>query len=75
MGDKFGIDLVMCASWWFMNGIQYSGDSVILDYEGGTVAQFGSQEGYFNSILNKNKLLAFRRAYPFLKDQDKICIS
>ncbi|MEO6190016.1 MAG: nitrilase-related carbon-nitrogen hydrolase [Saprospiraceae bacterium] len=57
------------------NGIQYSGDSVILDYEGVTLAQFGSQIGFFNAILNKNKLFAFRRAYPFLKDQDKICIS
>ncbi len=50
--------------------IPYSGDSVILNYEGHGIESVHSNEGIFSAHLSKEKLRAFRRAYSFLRDRD-----
>ncbi|NOT36929.1 MAG: amidohydrolase [Saprospiraceae bacterium] len=57
------------------NGIVYSGDSGAWDYEGSSIGNLESNIGSLEISLNKEKLLGFRRAYPFLKDRDKFNIS
>ncbi len=52
------------------NGITYSGDSGLWDYEGERILNLQSQTGSLSAILSYEKLKAFRRAYPFLKDRD-----
>ncbi|MCC6814941.1 MAG: amidohydrolase [Saprospiraceae bacterium] len=56
------------------NNIQYSGDSGVWDYEGNNILDLGSKHCTDTGSLNIDKLTAFRRAYPFLNDQDKFII-
>lgn len=56
------------------NGIIYSGDSGVWDYEGNNLLQMNSDIGQDSISLKLDKLKAFRRAYPFLNDRDKFNI-
>ncbi len=56
------------------NGIIYSGDSGIWDFEGNNILQLNSQIGQGSISINIDKLKTFRRAYPFLTDRDKFNI-
>jgi predicted amidohydrolase len=53
------------------NGISYSGDSGLWDYEGEPLLQLHSESGTRSATLSHEKLMAFRRAYPFLRDRDE----
>ncbi|MEP7196256.1 MAG: nitrilase-related carbon-nitrogen hydrolase [Saprospiraceae bacterium] len=53
------------------NGIVYTGDSGIWDYEGKNSVNLESKHCSATSLLNKTKQDGFRRAYPFLRDQDR----
>lgn len=50
--------------------IPYSGDSMVIDYEGRPMVKADSQEGLFVAELSYKKLQTYRRAYNFLRDQD-----
>jgi len=56
------------------NGIEYSGDSGVWDYEGTSIMDLGSEVKIQTIKLSLEKLIAFRRAYPFLKDMDKFSL-
>ncbi len=56
------------------NGIIYSGDSMVIDYEGQHLLDLRDQQGHLTTELSKEKLQVFRRAYPFLKDRDQFNI-
>lgn len=56
------------------NHIVYSGDSGVWDYEGNLLGNLESNHSTLSVELNWEKLMAFRRAYPFLKDRDKFNI-
>lgn len=52
------------------NDISYSGDSLILDYEGNTLVHLAYSETIHTLTLNYDNLQAFRARFAFLKDQD-----
>ncbi|MBK9272763.1 MAG: hypothetical protein IPM48_14345 [Saprospiraceae bacterium] len=52
------------------NQIEYSGDSGVWNFEGTRILDLGSETGIRTTVLSKEKLKAFRKAYPFLKDRD-----
>ncbi|GLR16603.1 nitrilase family protein [Portibacter lacus] len=54
--------------------INYSGDSVALNYEGKKLVDCHSEEGIFYVNLSKEKQVAYRRAYNFLRDRDLFSI-
>lgn len=56
------------------NGNYYSGDSVILDFEGTILQSANSQEGIFTQVLDLSSLHQFRREYNFLADRDEFII-
>ena len=56
------------------NNIEYSGDSGVWDYEGNRILDLGSEVKIQTASLSLEKLSAFRRAYPFLKDMDKFSL-
>ncbi len=57
------------------NDISYSGDSSVIDFEGQALLKMNSEHSVSTVVLDKEKLIAFRRAYPFLKDRDNFNIS
>lgn len=57
------------------NGIEYSGDSGVWDYEGTKVLDMHDQAQISGYLLSKDKLRAFRKTYPFLSDQDDFRVS
>lgn len=52
------------------NGIPYSGDSAIYDYQGETKLQLSNTLSIVTAELQKYDMDVFRRAYPFLQDRD-----
>ena len=54
--------------------ISYIGNSVILDYEGKTLANLENEEKSIRFTINKHNLNKYRRAYQFLNDQDSFII-
>lgn len=49
--------------------ISYSGDSQLIAFDGNVMLNAENQDGIFIQTITKDPLIAFRRAYPFLKDQ------
>ncbi|MBK9269965.1 MAG: hypothetical protein IPM48_00060 [Saprospiraceae bacterium] len=47
------------------NQIEYSGDSGVWNFEGTRILDLGSETGIRTTVLSKEKLKAFRKAYPF----------
>ena len=54
--------------------ISYIGNSVILDYEGETLASAENEEKSIFFTIDKHNLNKYRRAYQFLNDQDSFII-
>lgn len=52
------------------NGLHYTGQSTLIRYDGEIILDAKTTDGYFNSQLSKPELLAFRKHYNFLSDQD-----
>ncbi len=57
------------------NGINYSGDSMIIDPLGEILYQKKGEEDVFTYTLNKEKLTEVRTKFPFLKDSDSFIIN
>ncbi len=51
-------------------GLEYPGKSAVYDYLGGTILESSSEEKIFDIELDKEKLTAYRKKFPVLKDQD-----
>jgi predicted amidohydrolase len=51
-------------------GIDYTGDSMIIDYKGEILLETQEFNQWISHTISKNPMLSFRRAYPFLRDQD-----
>lgn len=57
------------------NDMIYSGDSNVWDYEGHHMGHDTyNKPGIWTFTLSKEKLHAFRKAYPFLRDRDKFIL-
>ena len=56
------------------NGLQYSGDSCVVDYSGNQYFQISDEEGIVTTELDYDELHAFRQKLNFLADRDAISI-
>lgn len=56
-------------------GIAYSGDTCVVDYEGTLVFHLAHTEGSHTLELSADMQQAFREKFPFLKDQDAFTFS
>ncbi|MEA3230366.1 MAG: nitrilase-related carbon-nitrogen hydrolase, partial [Thermodesulfobacteriota bacterium] len=56
------------------NGLEYSGDSCVIDPTGRALFQAAYQETIHTSRLSYNDLDAYRRSFPALKDADRFQI-
>jgi predicted amidohydrolase len=56
------------------SGLDYAGDSVVLDFSGQTILPFASEEGIFTSRISKPELLQYRSQLPFLSDADSFVL-
>ena len=52
------------------NGLEYAGDSTIIDFAGHPICQISGQEGMFTANLSLPDLRAYRQQLPFLPDAD-----
>lgn len=52
------------------NGLEYTGDSAVVDFSGQPIAQISGQEGIFTAELSFEDLQHYRRQLPFLQDGD-----
>ncbi len=57
------------------NGINYSGDSMIIDPAGEVLYQKSNVEDIFTYTLQKEKLTEIRKKFPFMKDADSFTIN
>jgi len=56
------------------NGLEYTGDSAIIDFAGQTLCQISGQEGVFTAELSLPELQSYRQQLPFLKDADAFAL-
>jgi omega-amidase len=56
------------------NGLVYNGQSTIIQFDGEVLLQAGSNEGYFEIIIDKSAQNEYRKSLPFLNDKDLITI-
>ena len=56
------------------NGIKYSGDSVVVDFQGEIILDMKSSAGLGNTIIDIDALSAYRQYFPAWKDGDKFRI-
>jgi predicted amidohydrolase len=54
--------------------IPYVGHSMIVGPDGAELGSLGSEEGLLEFELQREKLLSFRKSFPFLKDRDRFSI-
>jgi omega-amidase len=52
------------------NGLEYQGDSALIDYAGAKICQLSFGEGIFTGKLSMDKLQNYRQQLPFLADSD-----
>jgi omega-amidase len=57
------------------NQIAHSGDSAIIDFQGGTIFAITEKEDISTTILNRGDLVKFRNKFGFLEDQDSFKIN
>jgi omega-amidase len=57
------------------NNKAHSGDSAVIDYQGGIVFETSEIENISTTILNRGDLLKFRNKFGFLNDQDSFKIN
>lgn len=55
-------------------GLEYSGDSTIIDFAGLSICQISGQEGLFTANLSLTDLQAYRQQLPFLRDADAFAL-
>ncbi|MEO1258555.1 MAG: amidohydrolase [Bacteroidota bacterium] len=55
-------------------GLDYSGDSAVVDYAGKVIYQITDQEDIFTCTLDRAQMTAFRERLNFLNDQDNFQI-
>jgi omega-amidase len=53
------------------NGVGHSGDTMIVNYAGETLAHRAYTEGVETTLLSKTDLMDFRKKFTFLADQDR----
>ncbi|MBL7804270.1 MAG: amidohydrolase [Saprospiraceae bacterium] len=51
-------------------GLNYSGESAVIDFSGQTLGRISDQEGVFTAELSLDKLRNYRLQFPFLADAD-----
>jgi predicted amidohydrolase len=51
-------------------GIEYPGESCVIDFEGNTIISKANEDGVLIAELDLEKQKLFRKNYPFLNDQD-----
>ncbi|MDA3880471.1 MAG: amidohydrolase [Prolixibacteraceae bacterium] len=51
--------------------IDYTGDSMVINFKGKPILNAESDEGFFIKTINKEKLNAFRQSFNTLRDADK----
>jgi omega-amidase len=56
------------------NGLEYIGDSMVIDYSGQTLAHSAASEQVLTVQLDKDALQAYRAKLPFLEDADAYLI-
>jgi len=52
------------------NGIEYAGDSAVLDPEGRALVDAGAEAGLFRCRLDAQKMVAYRTRFPAHRDAD-----
>ncbi len=52
------------------NGLEYAGDSAIIDFSGQAIFQISEREGVFTAELSLEDLQQYRQQLPFLQDGD-----
>jgi predicted amidohydrolase len=52
------------------NGLEYAGDSTLVNFSGEQIFQLSAQEGVFTVHLDTSALIQYRAALPFLRDAD-----
>jgi omega-amidase len=52
------------------NGLEYSGDSAIIDFSGHLITQISEREGIQSAELSLEDLHTYRKQLPFLQDRD-----
>lgn len=52
------------------NGLEYSGDSAVIDYSGQAIVQKNGEEGLLTAELSLENLRQYRLQLPFLQDAD-----
>ncbi len=52
------------------SGLEYVGDSAVIDFSGQSLAQISGQEGFHTAKLSLDDLRLYRRQLPFLNDAD-----
>jgi predicted amidohydrolase len=51
-----------------MNGLEYNGNSIAVDYSGNIIAEGGTEAKNVAVVLDKEAMMAYRAKCPFLKD-------
>jgi predicted amidohydrolase len=57
------------------NGLEYTGDSAIIDFSGQPLAQISGGEGLFTAELSLEDLGRYRQQLPFLQDADAFALT
>ncbi|GJM34919.1 MAG: nitrilase family protein [Saprospiraceae bacterium] len=57
------------------NGLEYAGDSTVINYAGDVLVQLAEHEGVYTAHLSYSKQQTFRKKLAFLADQDKFDIA
>ncbi|MEQ8517898.1 MAG: amidohydrolase [Cytophagales bacterium] len=55
-------------------GLSYSGNSAAYDFLGNALLELKNEDGIFNIELSHDKLIAYRKKFPLLEDQDQFKI-
>ena len=57
------------------NGLDYAGDSVVVDFLGSTLLAMGDDEGVATTVLKADELLAHRQRFPAMLDADAFSLT
>jgi omega-amidase len=57
------------------NGLEYTGDSAVIDFSGQPLAQISGGEGLFTAELSLEDLGHYRQQLPFLQDADAFALT
>jgi len=57
------------------NGLDYAGDSVVVDFLGSPLLAMGDAEGVATTVLKADELLAHRQRFPAMLDADAFSLT